>query len=52
MCISIYAWSQPGNPAGGDPDVPIGGIEFLLAAGALLGLRKIILSRRLKNKSL
>lgn len=29
----------PGNP-GGDPDVPITGIEFLVAGGALLGIKR------------
>ena len=31
--------AQPGNP-GGDPDVPLGGIEWLLAAGAAFGAKK------------
>lgn len=44
--ISLYGFSQPGDPGGGDPDVPIGGIEILLAAGGLLGLRSILLGRR------
>jgi len=47
-CICVYA--QPGNPGGGDPDVPIGGIEILIAAGALLGLRKFILAGRSQSK--
>jgi LPXTG-motif cell wall-anchored protein len=36
------AVAQPGDP-GGDPDnpVPISGIELLIAAGALLGFKKI-----------
>lgn len=33
--------AQPGDP-GGDPDVPITGIEFLLGGGALLGVRHLI----------
>ncbi|HRJ30834.1 MAG TPA: hypothetical protein PLV21_15390 [Cyclobacteriaceae bacterium] len=32
-------WAQPGDP-GGDPDVPITGIEWLLAAGAALGVKR------------
>ncbi len=31
----------PGDP-GGDPDVPITGIEFLMGGGALLGVRHLI----------
>jgi len=31
--------AQPGDP-GGDPDVPLGGIELLIAAGALFGAKK------------
>jgi len=38
--IAIQALhAQPGDP-GGDPDVPLGGIEWLLAAGAALGAKK------------
>lgn len=35
--------AQPGDP-GGDPDnpIPISGIEILLAAGALFGIRSIV----------
>lgn len=39
---TIAAKAQPGDPGGGDPDVPITGIEYLIGAGALLGLRKFI----------
>ncbi|MEO5599410.1 MAG: hypothetical protein ABIR06_00650 [Cyclobacteriaceae bacterium] len=38
--ISEIAFAQPGDP-GGDPDVPISGIEWLLVSGALFGARKI-----------
>jgi hypothetical protein len=34
--------AQPGDPGGGDPDVPLTGIEFLVGAGAFLGIRKVI----------
>ncbi|MEP2669854.1 MAG: hypothetical protein ABJH04_12700 [Cyclobacteriaceae bacterium] len=37
--FSVYA--QPGDPSS-DPDVPITGIEILLSAGALLGLKKLM----------
>lgn len=33
--------AQPGNPAG-DPDVPITGIELLVALGGVLGIKKLI----------
>lgn len=33
----IEMHAQPGDP-GGDPDVPITGIEYLIGAGALFGL--------------
>ena len=37
---------------GGDPDVPITGIEFLLGGGALLGIRKIIANIKSRNDKL
>ena len=39
---------QPGDP-GGDPDVPITGIEILLALGGLLGAKKIYDARKKKG---
>lgn len=39
--LPLLGVCQPGDP-GGDPDVPITGIEFLLGGGAILGVRKII----------
>ncbi len=41
VLLPLLGISQPGDP-GGDPDVPITGIELLLGGGALLGVRKII----------
>ena len=41
-----YLMAQPGEP--GDPDVPITGIEILLAAGGLFGAKKVIDSKRKK----
>jgi hypothetical protein len=42
---------QPGGGGpGGEPDVPITGIEILIAVGAALGVRKLLSSRR-KNLS-
>lgn len=34
--------AQPGDPGGGDPDVPITGIEYLIGAGAFLGVRRLL----------
>jgi hypothetical protein len=46
--ISFVALAQPGDPGGGgNPTVPISGIEILIAAGAALGLRSFFS----KNKS-
>lgn len=49
-------YSQPGPPGdpcpGGppcNPDVPISGIEILLAAGGLAGMRKWYVSRKKSN---
>ncbi len=41
ICLSFVVAinAQPGDP-GGDPDVPLGGIELLIAAGALFGAKK------------
>jgi hypothetical protein len=44
--VSLVAFAQPGDP-GGDPDVPLGGIEILIAAGALFGAKKWL--KRKKN---
>ncbi len=45
------AWAQPpGNPCPGgppcDPDVPITGIEILIALGGALGIRKFLTSKK------
>ena len=43
VLISSGVFSQPtgGGPGGGgDPDVPLGGIELLIAAGAAFGAKK------------
>ena len=47
ILISPVIFAQPGDP-GGDPDVPLGGIEILIAAGALFGAKKW-LDRSKKN---
>jgi hypothetical protein len=38
LSLTFPVYAQPGNP--GDPGVPLGGIEFLIAAGALFGVKK------------
>jgi hypothetical protein len=51
LFIVISAVAQPpGDPINGDPDgsVPISGIEILIAAGGILGIRKF-LSRKKSN---
>ena len=45
---SILAAQPGGGGPGGDPDVPLGGIELLIAAGALFGAKKAFDKR--KNK--
>ncbi len=48
LCLPIVLIAQPGDP-GGDPDVPITGIEILLAMGGFLGLKKLYASRKKSN---
>ncbi len=47
FCLcSMSVFGQPSNPSG-DPDtVPIGGIEILIAAGAALGIKKLISAKK------
>jgi hypothetical protein len=49
VCFLKVADAQPGDP-GGDPDVPITGIEILVGAGGALGLKKAWDNRKKKNK--
>jgi hypothetical protein len=41
----ILLLGQPGDP-GGDPDVPISGIEILIGLGALLGIKRLYGARK------
>jgi len=49
LLVSIVGYAQPGDP-GGDPDnpVPITGIEYLIAAGAAFGAKKLYDKRKSK----
>jgi hypothetical protein len=44
--------AQPGNPQTTDPDaaVPITGIEWLIAGGCVLGLKRFLGGRKLSSK--
>lgn len=51
VLLALPVISQPGsNPGGGTKPggVPISGIEILIAAGGLIGLKKIFGSRKTK----
>ncbi len=48
LLISSSLWAQPSDPSG-DPDVPITGIEILLAVGGALGIRKLINKRKKRH---
>ncbi len=50
MITSRVLFAQPGDP-GGDPDVPITGIEILLGLGGVLGVKRLMGVRR-KSKNL
>jgi hypothetical protein len=47
--LIVPAYGQPpGDPGGGPDAVPITGIEFLLAGGALLGIGRLFSLKRQK----
>jgi hypothetical protein len=49
--IAHVAGAQPGDPGGGNPTVPITGIEYLLAGGAAMGIQKLLhRHRKPKNR--
>jgi len=41
MVAVLISHAQPDNPDNQDPFIPLTGIEYLLAAGALFGLKKL-----------
>jgi hypothetical protein len=46
VCLTTVAvQAQPGDP-GGDPDVPITGIEVLIGLGGALGLKKMMSKKK------
>lgn len=45
LLITFVANAQPGDPSA-DPDVPLSGIEILIALGGILGLRKLIARKK------
>lgn len=49
--LSLPIFAQPGDPGGGGKpgEVPLTGIEYLLAAGGALGAKKIFDYRKKKN---
>jgi hypothetical protein len=52
LAISIFCFSQPpGDPAGGvKPDtVPITGIEILIVAGGLLGIKRFLKDKKVDS---
>ena len=48
ILLPAFLLAQPGDP-GGDPDVPITGIEILLALGGVLGIKKIFIRNKTKE---
>jgi len=53
LILSLSAKAQPGNPGGGtDPDVPITGIEILIAIGSLFGASRFFKGKNKSKKEL
>jgi hypothetical protein len=49
--VSLFCAAQPGgggDPGGGEP-VPITGIEILVAIGGMLGIKRLMGSKKSKN---
>lgn len=48
LLLSVGVWAQPGDP-GGDPDVPLTGVEWLLLAGGALGIKRFLSRKKEGN---
>lgn len=48
LLLSVMVWAQPGDP-GGDPDVPLTGIEWLMLAGGALGIKRFLSRKKEGN---
>ncbi len=48
---SALAHPQPPGDHGGDPDVPITGIEILIGAGGALGVKKMLDKKKRKDSA-
>ena len=48
LLLSAMVWAQPGDP-GGDPDVPLTGVEWLLIAGGALGVKRFFSRKKEGN---
>jgi hypothetical protein len=48
LLLSVVVWAQPGDP-GGDPDVPLTGIEWLMLAGGALGIKRFLSRKKEGN---
>jgi len=44
-----FLLAQPGDPGGGNPTVPITGVEILLVAGAALGIKHLYSKNKKQN---
>ncbi len=49
LVMMTPAFAQPGDP-GGEPDVPISGVEILIVSGSLLGVRRLLALKKTKIK--
>ena len=45
LFVAFSVVAQPGDAAG-DPDIPITGIEILVALGGMLGVKKLIARKK------
>lgn len=45
LALITVAHAQPGDP-GGNPDVPITGVEILVVAGSILGIKRFLSNRK------